>query len=64
MFASKKTIASVALTSVLAMAYPGNMQAEDLLPDEKTIKQLHTASFDVGRKHVLSYFRKKMMCAM
>jgi hypothetical protein len=56
---STKFIAGTALTGVLAMAYPGALQAEDLSPGLKTMKPLYTVSFDVGRKHVLSYFLKK-----
>jgi hypothetical protein len=56
---STKVIAVTALTGVLAMAYPGAVQAQDLSPGSKTMKPLYAVSFDVGRKHVLSYFLKK-----
>lgn len=56
---SKKIIAGTALTGVLAMAYPGALQAEDLSSGSKTMRPLYAVSFDVGRKHVLSYFLKK-----
>ncbi len=56
---SKKFIAGTALTGVLAMAYPGAVQAEDLSSGSKAMKPLYAVSFDVGRKHVLSYFLKK-----
>ena len=56
---SKKFIAGTALTGVLAMAYPGAVQGEDLSSGLKTMKHLQAVSFDVGRKHVLSYFLKK-----
>jgi len=56
---SKKIIAGTALTSVLAIAGPGAVQAEDLLSGLKTMKPLYAVSFDVGGKHVLSYFLKK-----
>lgn len=56
---STKFIAGTALTGVLAMAYPGAIQAEDLSPGSKAMKPLYAVSFDVGRKHVLSYFLKK-----
>jgi hypothetical protein len=56
---SKKFIAGTALTGVLAMAYPGALQGEDLSPGSKAMKPLYAVSFDVGRKHVLSYFLKK-----
>jgi hypothetical protein len=56
---STKFIAGTALTGVLAMAYPGALQAEDLSPGSKAMKPLYAVSFDVGRKHVLSYFLKK-----
>ena len=56
---SKKFIAGTALAGVLAMAYPGALQAEDLSSGSKAMKHLQAVSFDVGRKHVLSYFLKK-----
>ena len=56
---SKKIIAGAALTGVLAMAYPGALQAEDLSSGSKAMKPLYAVSFEVGRKHVTSYFLKK-----
>ena len=56
---STKFIAGAALTGVLAMAYPGAVQGDDLLSGLKTMKPLQAVSMDVGRKHVLSYFLKK-----
>ncbi len=56
---SKKFIAGTALTGVLAMAYPGALQGEDLSSGSKAMKHLQAVSFDVGSKHVLSYFLKK-----
>jgi hypothetical protein len=56
---STKFIAGAALTGVLAMAYPGAVQGEDLSPGSTAMKHLQAVSFDVGRKHVLSYYLKK-----
>jgi len=55
---SRKIVVGTALSGVLAMACPGVVQAEDL-PGGTTMKPLHAISFDVGAKHVLSYFLKK-----
>jgi len=55
---SRKIIVGTALSGVLAMAYPGAVQAEDL-PGGTPMKPLYAVSFDVGAKHVLSYFLKK-----
>lgn len=56
---SRKIIVGTALSGVLAMAYPGAVQGEDLSPGAKAMKPLYAVSFDVGAKHVLSYFLKK-----
>jgi hypothetical protein len=56
---SKKFIAGTALTGILAMAYPGALQGEDLSPGSTAMKHLQAVSLDVGRKHVLSYYLKK-----
>jgi len=55
----KKIIAATALTGVLAMANLGAVQAGDSSPGWKPMKPLYAVSFDVGRKHVLSYFLSK-----
>jgi hypothetical protein len=55
----KKIFAVAAFIGALAMASLGSVQAEDQLFGGKTVKPLHAASFDVGRKHVMSYFLKK-----
>ena len=56
---TKKIIAATALTGVLAMADLGAVQAGDSSPVWKPMKPLYAISFDVGRKHVLSYFLSK-----
>ena len=56
---STKFIAGAALTGVLAMAYPGPVQAGDLSSGGTLMRPLYAISFNVGRKHVLSYFLKK-----
>ena len=55
----KKIIVATALTGVLAMANLGAVQAGDSSPGSKPMKPLYAVSFDVGRKHVLSYFLSK-----
>ncbi len=55
---SRRIIFGTALSGVLAMACPGVVQAEDL-SGGTTMKPLYAISFDVGAKHVLSYFLKK-----
>jgi hypothetical protein len=55
---SRKIVVGTALSGVLAMACPIVLQAEDL-PGGTTMKPLYAISFDVGAKHVLSYFLKK-----
>ena len=56
---AKNIIVATALTGVLAMAHLGAVQARDGTPVWRTMKPLHAISFDVGRKHVLSYFLSK-----
>jgi hypothetical protein len=41
------------------MAYPGAVQGEDLSSGSTAMRHLQAVSFDVGRKHVLSYYLKK-----
>ena len=59
MNSSTKFIAGTALTGVLAMAYPGAVQAGDLSPGGTLMRPLYAVSFDIGRWHVLSYFLRK-----
>jgi len=62
---AKNIIVATALTGVLAMAHLGAVQAGDATPVWRTMKPLHAISFDVGRKHVLSYFlRKEGLCEL
>ena len=55
---SRKIVVGTALSGALAMACPGVVQAEDL-SGRTPMKPLYAVSFDVGAKHVLSYFLKK-----
>ena len=55
----KKIVAATAVTCVLAMANLGAVQAGDSSQVWKPMKPLYAVSFDVGRKHVLSYFLSK-----
>jgi hypothetical protein len=48
------------LTFVLVLGNLTAVQAEDYSPVWKTMKPLYAVSFDVGRKHVLSYFLSKI----
>ena len=62
---AKNIIVATALTGILAMAHLGAVQAGDATPVWRTMKPLHAISFDVGRKHVLSYFlRKEGLCEL
>jgi hypothetical protein len=54
-----KIVAATALTGVLAVANIGSVQAGDSSPGWKPMKPLFAINFDVGRKHVLSYFLSK-----
>ena len=56
---TKKIIAATAVTCVLALADLGAVQAGDSSPGWRPMKPLYAVSFDVGRKHVLSYFLSK-----
>ena len=56
---AKKIFIATALTGVLTVANLGALQAEDLSAGSKAMKHLQAVSFDVGRKHVLSYFLSK-----
>jgi hypothetical protein len=56
---AKKIFVATALTGVLAMANLGAVQAGDSSQGWSPLKPLYAASFDVGRKHVLSYFLSK-----
>lgn len=56
---AKKIIAATAVTCVLALADLGAVQAGDSSPEWRPMKPLYAVSFDVGRKHVLSYFLSK-----
>jgi hypothetical protein len=55
----KKIVAATAVTCVLAIANLGAVQAEDTSLVGSQMKHLQAISFDVGRKHVLSYFLSK-----
>ena len=55
----KKIFVATALAGVLAVANIGSVQAEDSSPGWKPMKPLYAVNFDVGRKHVLSYFLSK-----
>ena len=60
---AKKIIAATAVTCVLALADLGAVQAGESSPGWRPMKPLYAVSFDVGRKHVLSYFlSKKGLC--
>ncbi len=56
---AKAFLAATALTGVLAMADLGAVQAGDSASVWRTMRPLYATSFDVGRKHVLSYFLSK-----
>jgi len=56
---AKNIIVATALTGVLAMADLGTVKAGDSSPVWRPMKPLYAVSFDVGRKHVLSYFQSK-----
>jgi hypothetical protein len=56
---AKKIFIATALTGFLAMANLGAVQAGDTSPVASQMKHLQAVSFDVGRKHVLSYFLSK-----
>jgi hypothetical protein len=56
---AKKIFVATAVTCVLAMANLGAAQAGDTSPVGSQMKHLQAISFDVGRKHVLSYFLSK-----
>jgi hypothetical protein len=56
---AKKIVAATAVTCVLATAKFGAVQAGDSSQVWKPMKPLYAVSFDVGRKHVLSYFLSK-----
>jgi len=56
---AKNIIVATVLTGVLAMAHFGAVQARDGTTTWRTMKPLHAISFNVGRKHVLSYFLSK-----
>jgi hypothetical protein len=56
---AKKLFVATALTGFLATANLGAAQAGDFSPGWKPMKPLYAVSFDVGRKHVLSYFLNK-----
>ncbi len=56
---ARKIFVATALTGFLAMANLGAVRAGDYSPEWKPMKSLYAVSFDVGRKHVLSYFLSK-----
>ena len=56
---TKKIFVATALAGVMAVANLGSVQAGDSSPGWKPMKPLYAVSFDVGRKHVLSYFLSK-----
>jgi len=56
---AKKIFVTTALFGVLVIANLGPVQAGDFSPVWKPMKPLYAVSFDVGRKHVLSYFLSK-----
>jgi hypothetical protein len=55
----KRIVAATAVTCVLAIANVGAVQAGDTSRVGSQMKHLQAISFDVGRKHVLSYFLSK-----
>jgi hypothetical protein len=55
----KKIFVATTFTGVLAIANLGAVQAGDSSQSWSPLKPLYAASFDVGRKHVLSYFLNK-----
>ncbi len=56
---AKNIIVATALAGVLVLADHGAVQAGDGPRVWRTMKPLYAISFDVGRKHVLSYFLSK-----
>lgn len=56
---AKNIIVATALTGVWAMAGLGAVQGGESAPSWKVMNPLHAISFDVGSKHVLSYFLSK-----
>ena len=56
---AKKIFVATAISGVLAIANLGPAQAGDSAPVGSQMKPLYAVSFDVGRKHVLSYFLSK-----
>jgi len=56
---AKSIIAATALTGILVVAHLDVVEAAKGLPAWTSMKPLRAVSFDVGRKHVLSYFQNK-----
>ena len=56
---ARKLFVATLLTGIVALADLGAAQAGDSSPVWKTMRPLYAVSFDVGRKHVLSYFLSK-----
>lgn len=53
---ARKIFVATLLTGLVAISKLGAVQAGDYRPVWKTMKPLYAVSFDVGHKHVLSYF--------
>lgn len=64
MYLLKNIVGATVLTGVLAVANFGTVEAGDSSPVWRLMKPLYAISFDVGRKHVLTYFlrRKNGLC--
>jgi len=56
---ARKLFVATLLTGIVALADLGAAQAGDYSPVWNTMKPLYAVSFNVGRKHVLSYFLRK-----
>jgi hypothetical protein len=56
---ARKIFVATLLTGVVTVANLGAVQAGDYSPVWKLMRPLYAISFDVGRKHVLSYFLSK-----
>lgn len=55
----KRLLLLTPLTCTLALVSVGAVQAWDASPESRSMRPLYAVSFDVGRKHVMSYFLKK-----
>ena len=56
---AKNIFVATALTGVLAIGNLGTLEAGESSSVWRPMKPLYAISFDVGRKHVLSYFLSK-----